>query len=51
MKYRYVVVCFFFSILFMAMGYYILPFVFLGIFLFILGLILSVIKVDKALSK
>ena len=50
MKVKYVVICFFFSVLFVVLSGFNLVFAFSGVFLFVLGLILSVIKVDQVLN-
>ena len=51
MKVKYVIICFFFSILFIALSGFNLLFALSGVFLFILGLILTVIKVDQVLNR
>ena len=50
MKVKYVIICFFFSILFIALSSFNIVLALSGVFLFILGIILSVLKVDQVLN-
>ena len=48
MKFKYVFLCIFFGVVFVAIGIVNAPFVFAGLFFLILGTILIIFQFDKA---
>ena len=51
MKFKYIFLCLFFGVLFLAIGAVNASFVFAGLFFLVLGTILIVFQLDKAYSE